>query len=201
MISKILLLVGLQLASMVTTISDWRVKNFKEYPYLYEGNNDYEKAYTKSYIDSLKSAVIVAYDEDEKLAGFLTCLPLIDDEEFLSTAKPVFLNAQLDPEKFYYCGEVIIEGNYRKQGIARKLFAKFEEHAKELGYDNGCFVTIEHPENHPLKPKDYEDPSIVWHHFGYEKTDIVVTAVYPTIDGNGFSDKENKLVFWIKKIE
>jgi hypothetical protein len=71
-----------------------------------------------------------------------------------------------------------------------------------LGYKNVCFITIDHPDDHPLKPIDYEDTSAIWRHLGYEKTAIKVSISYPTIQLDGsVQDKENVMGYWVKTLK
>lgn len=198
---KITVLLGLQLLSIINTISDWRIKEFKEYPYLYEGNLEYEKDYSNAYVKTDKSSAAVAYDNDT-VVGFLTGIPLIEDKETFPDTEREFVKYGFDPKTFYYFGEIIVDPQYRHKGIASKLFTILENKvSQELGYKNVCFITIEHPENHPLKPTDYQDSSVIWQHLGYEKKDIKVSIVYPTIQPDGsVQNKENVMVYWVKKL-
>lgn len=195
---KYITLTGLQLLTLIGTVSEWRTKYFREYPYLYasEGNPRYEHDYTKSYITSPKSSLVAAYHK-RNLVGFLTGIPLKDDVDFGDFAL-LFKEAELDANEYYYFGEIIVHELYRQKEVASNLFQVLEHKAQELGYKKFCFVTIEHPDNHPLKPAHYKDHTL-WDRLGYKKTAIALEAMYPTLqpDGTNRNDK-NILRIWTK---
>lgn len=195
---KYIVLTGLQLLTLIGTVSEWRTKYFREYPYLYasEGKPNYEHEYTKTYLASAKSSLAAAYRK-RKLVGFLTGIPLTDDVDFADVAE-LFKEAHLNPNEYYYFGEIIVDPAHQREGIASHLFKQLEQKAQKLGYKKFCFVTIEHPDNHPLKPAGYKNHTL-WERLEYKETDITFNAVYPTLQSDGsYRDDENILRFWIK---
>lgn len=192
------LLVGAQCSSMLEDVGKIRIETFKDYPFLYEGNQELEQAYLKVYTN--EESAIVKATVDGQLAGFITGVPLAIEANVSEKAAADFKQQNYNHEEFYYIGEVIVLPEYRKQKIGTALFEKIEQQAAQFGYENFCLVGIEHAENHPLKPDNYEDPEIFCQKMGYKKTEIKMPAKYPTICADGsVKEVENTFVFWVKE--
>lgn len=60
-------------------------------------------------------------------------------------------------------------------------------------------MIVDRPENHPLKPKNYQSLDSTWRHFGYEvMPDIKIAQTWTQVDtGPGTA---NTLSIWEKKI-
>lgn len=69
------LFIGAQCSSMLDTVSQLRMKAFKEYPYLYEGNDEYENHYTNVYTGQ-QAIVMKATTGGDELAAIITGYPL-----------------------------------------------------------------------------------------------------------------------------
>lgn len=199
MLTKLILslFIGAQCSEMINTVSDLRITMFKEYPYLYQGDKEYEKHYVKAYVQ--ERGMVIKAAVKEELAGVITGIPLVEDAETFPEAKQAFVQQGFIPEQFYYIGEVMVMPQFRKKGIAAALFNALEKQAQKWNYEKFCFVTIEHDKNHSLKPANYEDPAAVWRKLGYSKTSVTIPAKYPTICADGsVQEIENTFVFWVK---
>ena len=64
---------GEQLTPWVEDLAKLRIKVFREYPYLYDGDLDYEKDYLATYLDSERSLVGLTFS-NHKLVGATTCI-------------------------------------------------------------------------------------------------------------------------------
>lgn len=177
----------------IKDIAQLRITIFKEYPYLYEGNYEYEMNYLQSYINSLESTFILILDGD-KVIGASTAIPLKDAA--IEFQKP-FLEKNIELHRVFYFGESVLKPAYRSQGIY-KIFFKEREHAGRKGkYDIFAFCAVERPINHPLKPKSYKDLNLVWEHFGYKKHPEIV-AYLPWKEINETEESNKPLIFWLK---
>ncbi|MCL5780740.1 MAG: GNAT family N-acetyltransferase [Firmicutes bacterium] len=197
---EILFLKGKEAEQHVNELAMLRIKYFREYPYLYDGNLEYERLYLGSYINNEKAILVLAKDCD-KIIGLSTAIPLVSDYHILEGAADIFSNSGLKPDEFYYFGEIIILPEYRGRGIASLIFKQQEEYARSLGYKGVCFLVVIREGDHPLKPKDYEEPDAKWMHMGYEKTNTYTYFEWPTIQPSRETENvNNKMVYWIKKL-
>ena len=187
-----------QRMAMSKRLAEWRVKYFREFPYLYEGNLEYENEYTSIYISDDHSGFFVAEDAEE-MVGIISGVPL--QNPFMTEAATIFKDTGLDPSAFYYIGEIMVHSGYRGQGIARKLMQHQEQFALDKGYTGSCFMAVERADDDPLRPEHYRNPAWIWQEAGYQKTDIKSDFEYPTIQPNGeIQTVPNTMVFWVKNL-
>ncbi|MBP1932225.1 GNAT family N-acetyltransferase [Ammoniphilus resinae] len=192
-------LIGKEIEPYVEQFAWFRLNDFKEFPYLYDGNLEHERENFQKYMDEEQSLLIVAKD-GEKVIAVSTGIPF--DSPFMGKeSADLFLQNGLNPKDFYYFAETIILPEYRGQAIGRDLYKMKEDFAREMGYKEVCFIAVEREEDHPLRPDTYKSPKNFWGHLGYEKLDISVSFEYPTIQASGKTEMASNLMFfWKKKI-
>lgn len=78
-------LTGAPLVAALDDVAGLRIEVFRDWPYLYDGDLDYERAYLQTYRVSEHALVVGAYD-GEKLVGACTGSPLADHAEDFSAA-------------------------------------------------------------------------------------------------------------------
>jgi len=197
---EIEILVGENSIGYIETVSKLRIDIFREYPYLYEGDLNYEQQYVKGYTMD-KKAMIALARIDGKIAGVSTGIPLISDSEIVVDAKKVFSKDNIDIGDYYYYGEVIVLPEYRGKGITTQLYDAQHELVKEWGYKHVCILTVVREESHPLKPITYRSPDKMWEHLGFFRNNLTVDYHWPTIHADkSVKDVSNKLEFWTKDL-
>ena len=187
---------GAAIAAHLSELARLRIAVFREFPYLYDGNEDYERRYLKTYVDSPRSLVLLVHDGDA-LVGATTGVPLADEtEEF---QRP-FRAAGYALERVFYCGESVLEARYRGRGVYRHLFAAREAHARALGGFAWCtFCAVQRAADHPLRPATYQPLNAVWEHFGYrEQPALETTFTWTDVDQTAASAKPMR--FWLKPL-
>jgi GNAT superfamily N-acetyltransferase len=187
---------GADIASHIGDLSRLRIEIFREFPYLYEGDEEYVRHYLQTYIDSPRSTCTLVYDGD-LLVGATTGLPLAD--EIAEVRKP-FLDAGYDLSKIFYCGESVLKKSHRGRGIYKHLFRAREEHAQSLGgFDIASFCCVQRPANHPLRPTHYVPLNEIWNRFGYrEHPELETDFDWKDIDQPEATKK--RMRFWLKPI-
>lgn len=192
--------VGKDAAEYIDYVSQLRIDIFKEYPYLYEGELEYEKQYMHGYTTDKKSMIAVAKVNGE-LAGVSTGIPLISDSEIVADAKNVFAKQNVEVGDYYYYGEVIVLPKFRGHGITTKLYSEQNQLIQEWGFKHVCILTVVREENHSLKPKDYKSPDGMWKHLGFFRNDLTIDYHWPTIHPDkSVKDVNNTLEFWTKNL-
>ena len=80
------------------------------------------------------------------------------------------------------------------------FFDEREAHAHEIGgFDYSCFCGVQRPEDHPLRPADYQPLDNFWRKRGYEKhPELNTTFSWKEVDEALESPKP--MTFWMKKI-
>ena len=189
--------IGPNIAPFVPDLARLRIEVFREFPYLYDGDEDYERLYLQTYVRSSRSLAVLVYD-GATLIGASTGLPMTDEtEEF----KRPFVAHGYDIGKIFYCGESVLQRDYRGRGIYKHLFAAREQHAASLPGVTLCtFCGVQRPAHHPLRPPGYTPLHAIWQRFGYtEHPELETPYVWKDVDETEPSAKTMR--FWTKSID
>lgn len=198
---EIKLLTKKDILNYADKIALMRIENFKEFPYLYQGNLEYEKKYLKTYLEN-PQAILIAGFCGKDIIAISTGLPVMNNSELLQNIKTLFEANNLNLSEYYYFAETIINFSYRGRGLYSKIISLREQAAIARGYNNGCFVTVIRENKHPLKPANYKSPEPIFEHCGYQKSSIIFTYSWPTLQMDGsVKEQKNPLVFWFKKLQ
>lgn len=184
-----------EISNFLASIANLRIKVFREFPYLYEGDLEYEKKYLSRYINAPNSLCILVFDQDH-LVGMSSCLPFIEEEDDI---KKPYLDAGIDIKKSFYFGESILEANYRGMGLGKEFFKLREEHALFVypNLERCAFCAVQREDNHPLRPSGYRELRQFWHGQGYLLNKSLVLS-YKWKDTNKKCEDAKTLVFWEK---
>jgi len=188
-------LAGAAVERAIPDLARLRIAVFRDFPYLYDGDLNYERKYLRKFADLPESTLVVARDGDA-IVGASTALPMANAGN--DVIKP-FRAASLDPAQYYYFGESVLLPAYRGQGIGVAFFARREERARALDFRHATFCAVDRPADHPRRPKSYTPLDAFWTHRGYVKRpDLVATFAWKEIDEAEESPKT--LTFWVKTL-
>lgn len=186
---------GPETAELFDGLARLRIAVFYEFPYLYEGDFDYERNYLSIYASSSKSLVHAVFDGG-RMVGATTCLPLSDEGE---EVKEPFLKTGMDVDRIFYFGESILLPEYRGRGLGHRFFDVREAHAQSFGtYDTTCFCAVKRPADHPLRPSDYRPNDVFWTKRGYIRHPELTTEFEWLDRGRDFPDKK-EMEFWLRQ--
>lgn len=184
----------------INSLAEFRIKYFREFPYLYYGSMEYEKDYLKGYLENLLTRFVIVKHNNE-IVAIGTAIPLkgnfsINDDPVENFSKNGLLAWQ-----YAYIGEVIVAEEHRGNMLATKVMKMLEDESRNMGFSGVCFLNVLR-DNHPLTPPDYKCPDELWIKMGWVKTDIKTRYKWPTIQAKGKSkEEEHELNYWIKSIE
>jgi predicted amidohydrolase/GNAT superfamily N-acetyltransferase len=191
---QFLTLRGRQIFTCLEELARLRIKIFSEFPYLYDGNLDYEMKYLQAYINSPRSLVYLVRDGN-RAVGATTALPLADaDPEFHAP----FIKHGVPLEQVYYFGESVLLREYRGRGYSNRFFDEREAHARQYGFPITTFCSVVRDASHPARPKDYKPHDASWEKRGYRLVEGY-TCTYPWKDIGQSRQTEKLMQFWIKK--
>jgi GNAT superfamily N-acetyltransferase len=187
---------GADIAHYLTPLARLRIRVFRDFPYLYEGDEDYERKYLQTYIGSPDSIVVLVFDDD-RLVGASSGLPLADEVEEL---RRPFEQTGADLETIFYCGESVLLPEYRGRGLGVRFFEEREAHARALGrFDTICFCAVQRPADHPRRPADYVPLDDFWKRRGYTpRPDLRTEFAWKDLDEPTESPKP--MMFWTKRL-
>lgn len=154
---------GADIAPVIDGLAALRIRVFRDWPYLYDGDLAYERSYLQTYSENPQAIVVAAYAGDD-LVGASTGLPLAQADADFARA---FAHTSFDPTAIFYCAESVLLSDYRGQGAGHRFFDAREAHARSLGFAKSAFCSVVRPPDHPARPKDYRPLDPFWHARGY----------------------------------
>lgn len=187
-------LAGEALDEHLNELARLRIRVFREYPYLYDGDLDYERRYLDTYRRSSGSVIVLATD-DERIVGASTAVPMAHETD--ETQAP-FVAAGYDVDDIFYLGESVLLPDYRGRGIGVAFFEQREAHARETGdYSLYCFCAVQRPGDHPARPPGYRALDDFWRKRGYEKRPELTTS-YRWKEPGEAHESRKPMTFWTK---
>lgn len=188
---------GDEIAPYVDDLAALRIRVFRNFPYLYDGDVGYERDYLATYVNAPRSLAFMVYD-DAALVGATTALPLADEEPAF---RQPLAEAGFDPARMFYFGESLLLSAYRGRGLGHRFFDEREAWAQAVGgFDHVCFCAVQRPVDHPLRPADYQPLDPFWRRRGYTRRDDI-TAVYRWQDVDCTAETEKRLTFWVRALD
>ncbi|TCM84759.1 GNAT family N-acetyltransferase [Rhodovulum steppense] len=188
-------LTGPEVEAALDDLAALRIRVFRDWPYLYDGDPAYERRYLASYRDNPRAILVVAFDGG-RIVGASTGTPLEDHADDFAAA---FAGTGYDLAEIFYCAESVLLPEYRGQGAGHAFFAAREDHGRRLGRRFCTFCSVLRPADHPLKSAAYSPLDAFWTKRGYERLDAVVAQFeWKDIDQPGATSHD--LQFWIKPL-
>ncbi|MCX7088153.1 MAG: GNAT family N-acetyltransferase [Methylococcales bacterium] len=185
---------GAALQPFIPELARLRIEVFRDFPYLYDGDLGYEEKYLQTYIDCPESVIVLAFDAD-KIIGASTAIPLKYETD---DVKRPFLALGYNPDEIFYCGESVLNKQYRGLGIGVTFFEQREAHAAALGgFKHICFCCVERPLDHPRRCAEYVPLDAFWNKRGYVKHPELKTT-YTWKDLDDVSETPKPMTFWLK---
>ena len=184
-----------ELDAVLPALARLRIEVFRAFPYLYDGDVDYEERYLSTYRESPGAIVVGAWDGD-RLVGAATGTPMEDHaDEF---------GAPFEAQGYrlgdiFYCAESVLLPAYRGQGVGHAFFDHREAHARALGRRHACFCGVIRPADHPARPADYAPLDPFWRKRGYAPVEGVV-AHFAWRDIGDAEETEKPLQFWMREL-
>jgi len=189
------ILTGAAIAEAIPDVAALRIAVFRDFPYLYDGDLAYERAYLATLSESPRAITVIAR-HGARIVGASTGVPLI--EAGAEWAAP-FRAAGLPVENRFYCAESVLLTPWRGLGIGHAFFDARESHARGLGMTEACFCSVIRPENHPARPAGYRSNHVFWKKRGYAPLSGII-ARFPWCDIGEATETEKQLQFWGRRL-
>lgn len=187
---------GEQAREYVRPLAQLRMEVFREYPYLYEGNYEYELKYLERYFRSPRSFMLMAFDGTE-IVGATSALPLDDeDEDFQAQYKILGYR----PSEIFYLGESVLLKDYRGQGLGREFMKQREKEAWRHKTFRYCsFCSVDRNSDDPRKPEGYRTLDHFWTTQGYKRIPEGLTYISWKEIGEE-KETPKAMQIWIKEL-
>lgn len=188
---------GADLVADLPALARLRIRVFRDYPYLYEGDAEYEERYLRTYADAPDGVMVLVRDGD-RVVGASSALPLA--AETPNVIEP-FMAQGYAPDRIFYYGESVLLPEYRGLGLGRRFFEEREAHARALGrFDLACFCAVERPDDHPRRPRHYRPLDGLWAKQGFVKQPQLRTT-FSWRDLDEAEETPKPMVFWLKHLD
>ncbi len=188
-------LTGQSLDAALEDVAKLRISVFRAWPYLYDGDLDYERGYMDSYRNSDAAVVVGAFD-GTRLVGAATGTPMEDHAGDFAAA---FDGTGENLGRIFYCAESVLLPEYRGKGIGHRFFDLREAHATDLGRAKSAFCGVIRPGDHPDRPADYVPLDGFWRKRGYRPLAGAV-ARFRWKDVGQREQTPKELQFWIRTL-
>ncbi|WP_050931690.1 GNAT family N-acetyltransferase [Aestuariivita boseongensis] len=188
-------LTGDALEAALDDVARLRIEVFRDWPYLYDGDLAYERAYLQAYRKSDRAILVGAFDGAE-LVGASTGAPLAEHADDFAAA---FGGQSYDLNDIFYCAESVLLPGYRGQGIGHQFFDLREAHARALGFTHSAFCGVVRPDDHPERPESYRALDAFWRARGYAPLEGAV-AQFSWKDLGEADETLKPLQFWIRAL-
>ncbi|UWQ79522.1 GNAT family N-acetyltransferase [Leisingera sp. S132] len=186
---------GAALEAALDDVARLRIKVFRAWPYLYDGDLAYEREYLQSYRDSTRAVVVGAF-YGETLVGASTGAPLSDHADDFAAA---FAGTGIDLNDVFYCAESVLLPEYRGHGVGHGFFDARETHARKHGFRKTAFCGVQRPADHPLRPVGYAPLDPFWRKRGHAPLEGAV-AHFSWKDVDQAEETKKPLQFWIRDL-
>ena len=187
---------GNEVARHLDAVARLRIEVFRDFPYLYDGDPDYEAKYLATYVRSPDSLFVLAFD-GSRIVGVSTGLPLSDEE---AAFQRPFIERDLPIEQVFYCGESVLLKDYRGLRLGHRFFDEREAHARLLGrFTWTAFAAVDREPDDPRRPSEHRDNDEFWHKRGYRRQPgMTMRLAWKEIDQN--EESEKPLTFWLRPL-
>jgi len=173
-----------------------RITVFRDWPYLYDGDMDYERRYLSRFAGSDGAVVVGAFD-GEQMVGASTASPLGD--HFSEFSEPL-AKAGYDPDRIFYLAESVLLEERRGVGVGVRFFEERERAAVAQGFREAVFCGVVRPDHHPMRPAGYTPLDGFWRNRGYAPMEGVACR-FSWRDIGDREETEKPLQFWSKTLD
>lgn len=189
-------LTGDAILPWLDAVAQLRMTVFREWPYLYAGDAQYERDYLSRYARSAGSVFVLA-TAGESVVGASTGLPLVDEDPAFQAP---FVDQDVVVARVFYFGESVLLPQWRRHGIGHRFFELREAHARALGdFDMTAFAAVDRAEDDPRRPGDHHDNAVFWHKRGYVCQPGMTMLL--RWDEVNVGDVPHPMTFWTRPLE
>jgi GNAT superfamily N-acetyltransferase len=208
---------GNAIGDYIDALAQLRIAVFREYPYLYDGDMTYERAYLAPMERSTDALVMLVRDETD-IVGFVSATPLNETHQEL---REPFTRSAIDPARVFYLAEFVLLPFYRGRGLGKQLMAQSLNFADTLNRENRSPQTGPHQRfdfialcavdrsgelssSRYRPPADYHSPDPLWRSAGFRRAGEEgipsLTASFSWREVGHHEESLHPMIFWLKPL-
>ncbi|MBB3956456.1 GNAT superfamily N-acetyltransferase [Novosphingobium sediminicola] len=192
-------LTGDEIGAAMGDLAALRIAVFAAWPYLYDGDANYEADYLREFLSARDAVLVAAIDgtgDGGRIVGAATASPMAEQKpEF----RAPFEARGIDTSRLFYFGESVLLPHYRGRGVGHAFFDHREAQARRCGADAACFAAVVRPEDHPARPGDYRPLDDFWRARGYAPIPDFITHLAWKEHGEA-QESPKPLQYWHKAL-
>lgn len=194
---SLLSLTGAAIRPFLPALARLRIRVFREWPYLYDGDLEYESRYLQTYSRSPRSLFVLAVDQG-RIVGCATAVPLCDEAEY---CRAPLLAAGYDANRVLYFGESVLDTAYRGYGLGHRFFDAREHYARSLdGITHTCFCAVERDSDDPRRPPQARSLHDFWLGRGYRRQSAL-RANFSWRELGQTAESGHDMGFWLRALD
>ncbi len=186
---------GPAVENVLDDLAALRVEVFRAWPYLYDGDRDYERRYLARFAASPRALVVGAF-AGGRLVGAATALPLADED---AAFRAPFERRGDDLAAMFYLAESVLLEDFRGRGIGHAFFDEREAAARARGFETAVFCAVVRATDDPRRPADARPLEPFWRGRGYAPLTGVLCR-FPWRDLGDAAETEKALQFWSRRL-
>lgn len=186
---------GAEVEAALDDLADLRIRVFREWPYLYDGDHAYERRYLARYCDAPGAILVGAFD-GARLVGAATGSPMEDHGADFGASLE---RRGLPLGTIFYCAESVLLPECRGRGAGHAFFDAREAHARALGRTHAAFCSVLRPEDHPRRPAGSRSLAPFWRGRGYEELPGA-TVTFSWRDLGAAEETAKPLQVWMRRL-
>lgn len=189
-------LTGRDVVGVLPDLARLRIAVFREWPYLYDGDLAYERAYLAKFA-AMPDAMIALARGPQGIVGASTAMPLTEAEPEI---RRPFERAGLALAERCYFGESVLLPAWRGRGLGVAFFARREAWARARGFARAVFCAVQRPADDPRRDPAYRPLDAFWSRRGFQqRPDLVAELSWKDIGEPAETAK--RMIFWEKSLQ
>jgi GNAT superfamily N-acetyltransferase len=185
---------GKEITPHIDEIVNLWSKIYRDYPYLYDGEDAIYKAHLSGYAKLNDSIICVVFD-NKKAVGLAIGIPLTQTREIY---QEVFLEKGYELQSIFYLSEFGLQPDYRGKGVEEKMYQKIEDFVLQNGkFKMICFWEINNSLISPQKRSGYVPKEKFWNQLDFTRHKELSFHVHWT-NINAKEKTPHLATYWIK---
>lgn len=175
-----------------------RIIYFRDFPYLYAGNFEYELSYLQNYLDDPKS-VFITIQKENQILGFAAGGSFESLGSSFGSVSEKFKMKGYDIKKLFYIGEVIVKNPNAGDIYGAKLFKKLIHFSLDYHFEGVafCHENSLYENVDQLLTNKNERFKRIFYKSGIHDPNIEIDVSYASVtESNSIIEKKHRLKFW-----